>query len=240
MAHVLKKQLKTLKGKEFVEDITKYIKSPHEFYGSKVPELRTMAKHLHEENSLTEFYKIFDNLWKSGYNDKISLAINTLKLYEDEFDLRTWKFIKIKLKDIKSWDQIDAIAKGIVGVILVKDPRLEKEIVSMAKGSDLWMKRMAIVSTIPLIEKKNYSLAMKFTDLYLNYKDENIQKAVGIILRELGKQKPEQTKRFILKNRDMPKPAFYIATENMLELRKLQGLEGLGGNNKGFFGRLLG
>lgn len=239
MTYKLKKQLKTLRGREFVEDITKYIKSPHEFYGSKVPELRTMAKHLHEDNSLEEFYKIFNNLWNSGYNDKISLAINALKLYEDEFDLKTWKFIKPKLKDMKSWDQIDAVAKDIVGRIIIKNPKLEKEIIKMAKSNNLWIKRMAIISTIPLIEKKNYSLAMQFVESYLNYADEKIQKSVGIVLKELCKQKPEQTKRFILKNINMPKPVFYIATENMKELRKMQGLKKLK-NKKGFFERLLG
>ena len=237
MTYKLKKQLKTLKGKEFEEDITKYIKSPHDFYGTKVPELRTMAKHLHEDNSLEEFYKIFNNLWKSGYNDKTSLAINALRLYEEEFDLNTWKFIKTKLKDIKSWDQIDAVAKEVVGRIMIKNPKLEKEIINMAKGNDLWMKRMAIISTIPLIEKKNYSLAMQCVESYLNYADENIQKAVGIVLRELGKQKPEQIKRFILKNMDMPRAVFFIATENMRELRKIQGLKKLKGK-KGLFGFL--
>jgi len=237
MTYKLKKQLKTLKGKEFVEDITNYIKSPHDFYGNKVPELRTMAKHLHEDNSLEGFYKIFNNLWESGYNDKTSLAINALKLYEDEFDLKTWKFIKPKLKDIKSWDQIDAVAKDIVGVIMIKNPKLEKEIIKMANGNDIWMKRMGIISTIPLIEKKNYSLAMQFVESYLNYADENIQRAVGIVLRELSIQKPEQTKRFILKNMDMPKPVFYIATEDMKELRKIQGLKKLK-DKKGLFGFL--
>lgn len=235
MPYKLKKQLKTLKNKELMEDIEKYLKSPHEFYGTKVPELKTMAKHLHEDNSLDEFYKIFNNLWESGYNDKMSLAINALKLYEDEVDLKTWKFIKSKIKDMKTWDQIDAVAINIVGNVLLKNPKLEKEIISLAKGDNIWTKRLAIISTIPLIRKNNISLSMRFIENYINYSDENIQRAIGILLRELGRQKPEQTKRFILKNINMPKNVFYIATEDMKELRKLQRLKKLEKNKKGFW-----
>ena len=61
-------------------------------------EIRTLAKRLHEEHSLKEFYSIFNKLWKSGYHEEMSLALYTLQLYENGFDLKTWKFLKPKLK----------------------------------------------------------------------------------------------------------------------------------------------
>jgi len=216
----LKRQLKKLGNKQFAEDIKNYIKSPYDFYGIRVPELRTLAKRLHEEYSLKEFYKIFDRFWKSGYHEEMSLAIYTLQLYENEFDLKTWKFIQNKLKDMKSWDQIDAVSTRILGLILLKNRQLEREILKMSKSENIWIKRAAIVSTLPLIKKRDINLTMRLAEMYVNSQEDYIQKATGWMLREVGKEKPEVVRKFILKNLDMPTIMFSYATEQMKDLRK--------------------
>lgn len=239
MTHKLKRELKRLGNKQFAEDIKKYIKSPYEFYGVRVPELRTLAKRLHDEHSLKEFYKVFNKLWKSGYHEEMSLAIYSLQLYEDEFDLGTWKFLKAKLKDMKSWDQIDAVSTWIVGKILLKYPSLEKELLKMAKSNNIWFRRVAIVSTLPLIKKGDIRLTMNLAEQYVYDKEHYIQKATGWMLREAGKVKPEPVKKFILKHIDMPGIEFSYATEQMLELRKVRKIKKLK-NSKGFLSRVFG
>jgi 3-methyladenine DNA glycosylase AlkD len=227
----MRRQLKKLKNKQFAEDIKTYITSPHEFYGVKIPELKTMAKRLHEEYKLKKFYKLFDKFWKSSYHEEMSLAIYTLQLYQDEFNLGTWRFLKTKLEDVKSWDQIDSIGSQIIGIILLKYPRLEKEILRFAKGENPWLKRMAIVSTLPLIKQGDIRLAMKISEMYLEDKEEHIQKAVGWILRESAKQDKERVKKFILKHiHTLSNNTFHSATENMKELRKVRRLKKFKGN----------
>ena len=83
----------------------------------------------------------------------MSLALYALQLYEDDFNIETWKFLKPKLKNIKSWDQIDAVSLFIIGKILLKYPRFEKEIFKLSKSRDFWLRRIAIVSTLPRIKK---------------------------------------------------------------------------------------
>ena len=139
MALEVKKQLKKLSDKHFAENIKRYIKSPYEFYGIHVPEIRTMAKHLYDEHELKDFYRVFNKLWNSGYHEEMSLALYTLQLYEKEFDLTTFQFLMPKLDDIKSWDQIDSISSSIIGKILLKDPRLEREILKLSKSKNFWI-----------------------------------------------------------------------------------------------------
>jgi len=86
MEYKLKRPLKRLGHKEFEEDIKGFIKNTHKFYSSKIPEIKTLAKKLHEEHSLEEFYKVFNKLWRSGYHNERVLAIKTLKLYKEDFD----------------------------------------------------------------------------------------------------------------------------------------------------------
>jgi len=122
-----KRALRKLGNKQFAEDIKTYIKSSHNFFSTRVPEIKTMAKKLHEEYSLKQFYKVFNKLWTSGYEKERSLAVYALQMYEEDFDSSTWEFIKPKLKEIRDYDQIRSI-KDILKGIIKKCPKLKKEI----------------------------------------------------------------------------------------------------------------
>jgi 3-methyladenine DNA glycosylase AlkD len=234
--HKLTRQLKKLSNKQFAEDIKKYIKSPYEFYGIRVPELRVLAKRLHEEHEIKDFYKVFNRLWESGYHEEMSLAIYTLQLYKDEFSLDTWKFLKTKIKDMKTWDQIDIVGTNIVGYILLKFPELEREMIKLSKSRNMWMRRLAIVSTLPLIKKGNIRLTMSLAEEYIKDNEDYIQKATGWMLREAAKQKTESVKRFVLKHIHMPPICFSYATERDLkDLRKVRKLKKLSGDKRARF-----
>lgn len=238
MTHRLQRELKKLGDKEFAENIKKYIKSPYDFYGVHVPEIRDLAKRLHEEHSLNEFYRVFNKLWKSGYHEEMSLALYALQLYENEFDLNTWRFLKPKLKDIQSWDQIDAVSSFIIGKILIKYPSFEKELLKLSKNKNFWMRRIAIVSTLPRIKKGDIRLTMQLAEKYINEDEHYMQKATGWMLREAGKKKPEVVKRFVLKNIHMPGICFSYTTERDLkDLRKVRQLKKLKSDKRGFFWR---
>ena len=224
----IRNKFKELANPVYAGQSKSYLKSPFEFYGLRVPEIRKIAKRLHEEHSLKEFYNIFNKLWKSGYHEEMSLALYTLQLYEKDFDLKTWKFLKPKLNNIKSWDQIDAISSFIIGKILLKYPELEKELLKLSKSRDFWLRRIAIVSTLPRIRQEDIRLTMNFAEKYVKDKEPYIQKATGWMLREAGKQKPEIVRRFVLKNMYMPPITFSYATERELKgLRKLRKLKKL-------------
>ncbi len=221
----LKKQLKRLSNKQAAEDIKRYIKSSHEFYSDKTPEIKTLAKRLHQEHNLKNFYKIFNKLWKSSSPGENSLAIHTLRLYKDEFDINTWKFLKPKLREIKSWDQVDYIGENILGPLLLKQPSLEKEMFQISKNENIWIKRIIIFSTFSLINKQNIKLSVKLAEQNIYDKNIQIQKAVGIMLCKISRIRPGIFKKFVLKHIDMPHTTFGCATEYIPELRKLRALK---------------
>jgi len=231
----LKKQLKRLNNRQIAKDIKQYIRSSHNFYNDKVPEMKTLAKKLYEEQNLKEFYKIFNRLWNSSSLGENSLAIHSLRLYKEEFNLETWRFLKPKLKNIKSWDQVDYIGEFILGEIVLKYNSLEKEIIKLTKSKNIWLKRLSILSTWPLIDKKDYKLAIKVVEINLYDKHLKIQKAVGKTLRKISGKRLELVKRFILKNINMPSVTFGYATENLKELRKIRRLKRLRTQKRRFF-----
>ncbi|MBR9704381.1 DNA alkylation repair protein [Candidatus Pacearchaeota archaeon] len=233
--HKIKRKLKKLGDKEFFEDIKKFIKSSHEFYKSRSPELKVLAKRLHEEHNLGDFYKVFNKLWCSADPKEVSLGIYTLQMYREEFDLKTWRYIKTKFKEIKSWDTSDAIGMGVVGEILIRFPEIKNEIKKYSKGKNQWLKRLAIMSVIIQVRKNDLKFAMELVEIHINDKSEYMNKGVGYVLREIGKVRPVFLRRFILKNINIPLPVFFYATENMRELRRHRELKRPGLNKIRFW-----
>jgi hypothetical protein len=227
MDYKLKRPLKRLGHKEFEEDIKGFIKNTHKFYSSKIPEIKTLARKLHDEHSLEEFYKVFNKLWKSGYHNERVLAIKTLKLYKDDFDLDTWYAIKFKLKDIKDWDEIDEVSQNIVGNLILKFDSVKKDVFNLSKKRDAYLRRMALVSSLPLIKEKDFDFSINLLEYYAFNKQEKIQEAVGLVLKEISKINKVVGKKLILKYINMKDIAFNIATENMRDLRKVRKLKGL-------------
>ena len=225
MVYRTEKKLKKLDDKQLYEDIKKYIKYSHSFYETRVPELKVLAKRLHEEYSLRDFYNVFNRFWQSGSARQMSLAIHTLQLFKEDFDLITWRFIKQKLKEIKSWDKIDSIALNIIGEILLKNPEIGIEIIKFARLKNIWMKRAAIVSTIPTVRQKDFRIALQIVNEHLYDKGEYSQKAIGWVLKEIGEQKPDSLRIYIKDNINMPLTTFFAATEAHKELRNLRELE---------------
>lgn len=223
MNYTVKRKLRKLGNKEFADDIKKYIRSSHYFYEIRVPELKILAKRLHEEYKLKEFYKVFDKLWYSGYHEERALSIHAMQLYKEEFDLRTWNFLKSKLIDLKSWDEIDSISSNLIGYILLKIPELKEEIIKLANSDNIRLKRAAIISTAPLVKEGNIGLTLDLAKEYIKDNEEHIQKATGWILKELGTYNPEALKKFVEENIDkIPALVFNYATESNKSLRKLK------------------
>ena len=118
---------------------------------------------------------------------------------------------------------------------MLREPRLEKEVINLSKNKNFWMRRIAIVSTLPRIKQGDIRLTMRLAEDYINDTEPYIQKATGWMLREAGKQNPEIVKNFILKHMNMPPIAFSYATEKMKELRKLRKIKKLKDDEKDFF-----
>jgi hypothetical protein len=199
MTHQLKRSLNKISDKQFFEDIKSYISFPYRFFDERVPELKTMAIKLNEEHSLKDFYKIFDKLWNSGYNREMSLALYTLQLYEKDFDSGTWEFLKDKLIEMKSQDQIEVISK-ILGNIMLKYPEIQKDVLKFSNTDEIRIKKIIALSTLYLVRKGYFDFAIKLAEKNKNYRDSRLQVIINLVLKEIAKQKPELIKKFLLKS----------------------------------------
>ncbi|MDD5007952.1 MAG: DNA alkylation repair protein, partial [Syntrophorhabdaceae bacterium] len=126
---------------------------------------------------------------------------------------------------INNWDLVDSSACYIVGAYLEKKDK--KPVFRLAKSANLWERRIAILSTFHLIRRKDFSNALEISGILIKDREDLIHKAVGWMLREIGKRDLPVEKAFLDKNyREMPRTMLRYAIERFPEKERKRYLGG--------------
>lgn len=124
---------------------------------------------------------------------------------------------------------MDASAEYIVGDFL--ENRDKDVLPTLARSSNLWERRIAIISTFYYIKQGNPEWTLHIAELLLDDEHDLIQKAVGWMLREVGKRCDEKIlESFLLENdryKKMPRTALRYAIEKMPEKKRQAYLKGI-------------
>ncbi len=217
----IRERFNELRNEEQAIQSKRYLKSPYNFYGAKVPDVRELAKQF---NNL-EFYpslNLFEDLWNSGYHEEMWLALFIMEKQFQKNIIESWKFLTKKFDKIKTWDHVDELSTAILGKILEQRIDLTKEIKEMSENRNPWIRRISIVSTLPMIKKNKIELTLRLAEKLVYDQDIYVQKGAGWMLREVGKKSRIPTREFIIMHLDMKPYAFSYATEKMIELREIR------------------
>lgn len=119
-------------------------------------------------------------------------------------------------KRINNWDLVDISAGNILGNYLLDKDRT---LLSFLAGSDsLWERRIAIMATFAFIKQNEFMDALHISELLLNDTHDLIHKAVGWMLREIGKRDRETAEQFLTTHyRNMPRTMLRYAIERFDE-----------------------
>jgi len=217
----IREQLKKLENRERAEHSKRYLKSPYEFYGIRVPEIRKIAKS-YKNMEFQSALNLFEELWNSGNHEEMSFALYLLENYVKKHSEYVWKFLLNRIEKAKTWDHVDELSAHILGVILAEDIRIMSDIKQLSENRNPWIRRISIVSTYPLIKKNKIELTLRLAEKLIYDKDIYVQKGAGWMLREAGKKNGLALREFIIIHIDMKPVAFSYATEKMTELRKIR------------------
>jgi 3-methyladenine DNA glycosylase AlkD len=121
-------------------------------------------------------------------------------------------------------------AAQIVGAWLDGKPAERQRVLSrLAKSESLWERRIAVLATFYYIKKGEYGETLRIAQLLLKDEEDLIQKAVGWMLREVGKRVGEDKEESFLKRyyRQMPRTMLRYAIERFAEPKRKRYLMGL-------------
>ncbi len=217
----IREQLKKSGNSNKAQFNKKYLKSPYEFYGLRVPDIRKIVRE-YRNLEFNSALSLFDELWNSGNHEEMNFALYLLESYVKKYPEYVWKFLLERIEKAKTWDHADELSSHILGVILAEDMRRMNEIKPLFENRNPWLRRISIVSTYPLIKKNKIELTLRLAEKLVYDKDIYVQKAAGWMLREVGKKNRLALREFVIIHIDMKPNAFSYATEKMPELRKIK------------------
>lgn len=197
-AKILSRFFKTGKGQYGEGDI---------FLGIVVPIQRAIAKK-YKDVSLKEIQKLLDS---KIHEYRLTGLLVLVEKYKEDKEL-VYNFYIKNFRNINNWDLVDLTAPKIMGDFL-KDKK--KDILySLAISDDLWERRISIIVTFAFIKDNDFKDALKISKILLNDKHDLIHKAVGWMLREIGKRDKEVETEFLDKHyRFMPRTMLRYSIE---------------------------
>lgn len=219
-----------MKYKDVVKEISKY-KSPDKaktsqwffktekgqygygdvFVGLTVPEMKKVSKKFWDI-SLEEVQKLLNS--KIHEERYIGLTIMDIKFTKgSDKDKKIIIDLYLKnTKNVNNWDLVDTSAYSILGEYLLSKKR--DILYKFAKSKSLWERRISIIATYTFIKHGEYKDTLAISKLLLNDKEDLIHKAVGWMLREVGKKDEKILKKFLTDNiKDLPRTSLRYAIE---------------------------
>lgn len=193
------------------------------FIGIKVPVLRILAKK-YQDLPLNEALRLL----RSRVHEErlLSLLILILKYRKavPREKVGIYKAYLNSTRYINNWDLVDVTAKHIVGEHLRGGDK--RPIYNLARSDNLWEKRIAILATFNFIENGQFDDTLKIAVMLLDDGHDLIHKAVGWMLREVGKRNIRVEEAFLYKYHSrMPRTMLRYAIERFPENKRLRYLK---------------
>jgi 3-methyladenine DNA glycosylase AlkD len=155
------------------------------FLGLRVPALRSLARN-YAELSRDDVLGMLASPW---HEERLLALVIMVDAYEsgDAAERRlVHRDYLANTRYINNWDLVDASAAGIVGAHL--EAGNIALLLRLARAKDLWERRIAIVATHCFIKRDQFGPTLIIAELLLHDSHDLIHKAVGWMLREVGKR----------------------------------------------------
>ncbi|MGC2061537.1 MAG: DNA alkylation repair protein [Thermodesulfovibrionales bacterium] len=208
-AKILSRFFKTGKGEYGEGDI---------FLGITVPEQRRIAKKYQD----TTFDDLHELIAGRIHEHRLVALLILIEKYS-KADISNKKscveFYIGHIPHINNWDLIDISAGKILGDFLMdKDKSL---LYRLAHSENLWERRIAMMATFAFIRNNRYEDALKIAEILLQDSHDLIHKAVGWMLREIGKRDQPAEEEFLRKHyKVMPRTMLRYAIERFDENKR--------------------
>jgi 3-methyladenine DNA glycosylase AlkD len=126
------------------------------------------------------------------------------------------------IKQVNNWDLVDLSAPNILGACLVDRDGSKRRLLYKLAGSDnVWERRIAILATLYFIRNGDFSETLKIAEMLLHDRHDLIHKAVGWMLREVGKRDAVAEEVFLEKHCiAMPRTMLRYAIERLPESKR--------------------
>jgi 3-methyladenine DNA glycosylase AlkD len=225
-ARVALEDLKSFSRPQRVSDLARFYKTaPGEygegdvFLGVSVPQTRSVAKR-HQDITLREVEKLFNSQFHEARLCAaiiLNLQFKAAKQKQERKKIFDFYLQQVRAERVNNWDIVDVSAPWM-GVYLteVEDPM--PLLIRLSKSKSLWQRRVSIILTFALIRDGYLEPTIIISKALLADDQDLIHKAVGWMLRELGKRDVMLLRRFLADHsHQMPRTMLRYSIEKLPE-----------------------
>lgn len=185
------------------------------FLGVVVPNTRLVAKR-HKDAPFDVMAELLQSEWHECRLCALLMLVERFKRSDEKERKLIYDFYLSQTTRINNWDLVDLSAPGIVGEYLKDKPR--EELYRLADSGLLWEQRIAVVSTYTLIKNNDFIDILALSERLLHHPHDLMRKAVGWMLREVGKRDEDLLVQFLEKHaKVMPRTMLRYAIEKFPE-----------------------
>lgn len=194
------------------------------FIGVKVPGVRAVCRECRGAS-----LGAIETLLRSPIHEERTLAllmlVDAFKRGDEGERRRIYDLYLANTKFINNWDLVDCSAAQIVGGWL--RGRSTAPLARLARSQSLWERRIAIIATFDGIRRGEFDETFRIADLLIEDERDLIHKAVGWMLREVGKRDGAAERAFLAtRYKKMPRTMLRYAIERFPEKERRKYLSG--------------
>lgn len=190
------------------------------FLGVTVPQIRAVAK-AHIDLPLESVAVLLESPWhEARMCGLLTLVLRCKRKKTGEVGREEiFRFYLAHTKACNNWDLVDLTCPEIVGNFLLDKPR--DVLFRLAESENLWEQRIALVSTFALIRKGEFAEIQTLALRLINHPHDLIHKAIGWMLREMGKRDRAELTDFLNRHGyKLPRTALRYAIEHYPEAER--------------------
>ena len=224
----IRKELKSMADHDKAATLQRFFKTGPSHYGEgdtfigvMVPKSRQIAKKFNQLPLGEIRILLYSRIHEERLVALLILAWRYIRSSSSMEREEIAKFYLEHIQQVNNWDLVDLSAPNILGAHLADRDDRRPLLYRLAGSENVWERRIAILATLHFIRKGDFSETLKIAGMLLHDRHDLIHKAVGWMLREVGKRDAAAEVAFLEKYCNvMPRTMLRYAIERLSESKK--------------------
>jgi 3-methyladenine DNA glycosylase AlkD len=210
-----------------------YLKSDLEFIGVAAKPLRAVARAFlkdHPDLDRKPLFELVRTLWRSSIFELKAVAVGLLELRTNDLGTDDLQLIEELLRDSHTWALVDWLCTKVAAPLVEADPVGTSVVLERwARDDDFWIRRASMLAQLPALRAGagNFELFSSIASAMVGEKEFFVRKAIGWVLRDVSKKRPQLAYEFLLQHIDavsgltLREGSKYLSADQREELSKL-------------------
>ena len=184
-----------------------YLKSSLLHYGASVLAIRKVTTTFlteHQDLDRDAIMALAEELWGRGVHELRVAAVEVLSQCEGVLGRDDMPTLERFVREARTWALVDGIAASVVGLLMLRDPEVERTLERWARDDDFWVRRAALLAYLLPMRRGEpvFARFARLADPMLEEREFFIRKAIGWVLRDRGKRAPDEVFAWLAPRRE--------------------------------------